>query len=247
MSTLLPPALVTGASGGIGAAAALALAQKGHPVALCCHQNRQTAEAICQSLLQEGRAAVLCQGDVRSRAGVDALFEEAEAALGPIGVLVNCAGQAQQKMFCDISGEDWDDMFALHARGSYLCCQRALPAMLRKKEGSIINISSMWGQVGASCEVHYSAAKAAVIGLTKALAKELGPSGIRVNCVAPGAIETPMLAGLDDAALHALCEETPLGRLGQAKEVAAAICFLASQEAAFLTGQVLCPNGGFVV
>lgn len=247
MSRPLPPALVTGASGGIGAATAVALARRGHAVALCCHQNRQRADAICQSLLREGHTVLLCQGDVRSREAVDAMFTQAEDALGPIGVLVNCAGQAQQKMFCDIREEEWDEMFAVHVKGSYLCCQRALPAMVRAKAGAIVNISSMWGQVGASCEVHYSAAKAAVLGLTKALAKELGPSGVRVNCVAPGAIETDMLAGFSETELHALCEETPLGRLGRAEEVAAAVCFLASEEAAYLTGQVLCPNGGFVV
>ncbi len=239
--------LVTGASGGIGAAAAVAFARKGHPVAFGYHKNREKAKVVCGALQREGlRALPLCC-DVSEEARVDEMFAAAENAFGPVGILVNCAGYAAQQLFGEVSLEDWERMFAVHARGSFLCCRRALPAMLRAQKGSMVNLASMWGQVGASCEVPYSAAKAAVIGLTKALAKELGPSGIRVNCVAPGAIETPMLEDLDAAARARLCEETPLGRLGSSEEVAAAIVFLASDQAAFLTGQVLAPNGGYVV
>ena len=142
---------------------------------------------------------------------------------------------------------EWDEMMAVHVRGAFLCCKAALPHMIRQKWGRIINISSMWGQVGASCEVPYSAAKAALIGMTKALAKEEGPSGVTVNCIAPGAVDTEMMAGFSAQDKAALCEETPLCRLGTPQDIAAAVAFLASEQAGFVTGQVLGVNGGFVV
>lgn len=239
--------LVTGASGGIGGAVARAFADGGDRVALCAHSRPERAEALARQLRGEGREAISLAGDITNAAQVEEMFAAAEGAHGPAEVLVNAAGIARQKMFCDITEEEWDDMFAVHVKGSFLCSKRALPAMVREKAGSIVNIASMWGQVGASCEVDYSAAKAAVIGMTKALAKEVGPSGVRVNCVSPGAIETDMMADFSAADKAALCGETPLGRLGTPEEVAAAVVFLASPGAAFITGQVLAPNGGFVV
>ena len=239
--------LITGASGGIGNATALAFARRGFAVGLGYHNGKKRAQALYSQLSQEGLDAVLCPGNVRTAEGVQAMFAAVEQAFGPVDVLVNCAGHAQQKLFTELEEEDWDTMFEVHAKGAFLCCKRALPSMIRAKRGNIINVSSMWGQVGASCEVHYSAAKAAVIGLTKALAKEVGPSGIRVNCVAPGAIDTAMMADFDDGDKEALCAEVPLGRLGAAENVAGNIVFLASDDAAYLTGQVLAPNGGFVV
>lgn len=240
-------AVVTGASRGIGAAAARALARMGCRVAVCCRERRDAAEAVAESICVQGGTALPFCADVADEAAVRILFGEIERALGPADILVNNAGIARQKLFTDITAAEWDRMFAVHVKGAFHCCQAALPHMIRQKWGRIINVSSMWGQVGASCEVHYSAAKAALIGLTKALAKEEGPSGITVNCVAPGAVDTDMMAGFSLADRQALAEETPLGRLGTPEDVAAAIAFLAGDAGAFLTGQVLAPNGGFVV
>ena len=166
---------------------------------------------------------------------------------GQIDLLVNNAGIAQQRLFTEITEAEWDRMFAVNAKGLYACCRAVVPGMIRRHSGNIINVSSMWGQAGASCEVHYSAAKAAVIGFTKALAKELGPSGIRVNCVAPGVIATEMNAALDGETLDALREETPLGTIGTPEEAARAILWLAGDGASFVTGQVIGVNGGFVI
>ena len=150
-------------------------------------------------------------------------------------------------MFTDITEEDWDELFRVDVKGVFLCCRRALPGMIRRQNGCIVNISSMWGQVGASCEVHYSSAKAAIIGLTKALAKETGPSGIRVNCIAPGVIQTEMNGHLSPETLEELREETPLETLGTPEDVARAALFLCSPESSFITGQVLGVNGGMVI
>ena len=156
-------------------------------------------------------------------------------------------GIAQQKLFGDLTDEDWRRMFAVNVDGMFYTIRAALPHFIHRKAGKILTLSSMWGQVGGSCEVAYSAAKAAVIGLTKALAKEVGPSGITVNCVSPGVIDTEMNAHLSRAELDALGEETPLGRIGTPEEAARAICFLASEQASFITGQVLLADGGMVV
>ena len=162
-------------------------------------------------------------------------------------LLVNNAGIAQQKLFTDVTEEEWDRIFAVNVKGLYTCCRAVVPHMVRRHAGSIINVSSIWGEVGASCEVPYSASKAAVIGFTKALAKELGPSGIRVNCVSPGVIATEMNAALDPETLDALREETPLGTIGTPEDAARAILWLAGEDSAFVTGQVLGVNGGFVI
>ncbi len=237
-------ALITGASRGIGRAAALRLAEDGFRVII----NYHTSKGEAQSLLDElnarkfpGCAAV--QADVSDRAQVEKMF----ALAGGVDVLVNNAGIAQQKLFTDLTEQDWDRMFDVDVKGIFHCCQCALPYMIHRKQGKIINISSMWGQVGASCEVHYSAAKAAVIGLTKALAKEVGPSGIQVNCVAPGVIATEMNAQLDESTLCGLKEETPLGMLGAPEDIAAAVSFLAGENSRFITGQVLGVNGGMII
>lgn len=240
-------AVVTGASRGIGAAAALALAAQGRRVAVCCRTRRGQAEAVAERIRRAGGTAAVFCADVADEAAVRRMFAEIAQALGPAEILVNNAGVAQQKLFTELTAAEWDAMFGVCVKGAFHCCQAALPHMIRQKWGRIINISSMWGQVGASCEVHYSAAKAALIGLTKALAKEEGPSGVTVNCVAPGVIDTEMLAGLSQGDKAALAGETPLCRLGTPEDVAAAVAFLASDEAAFFTGQVLAPNGGFVI
>ena len=175
------------------------------------------------------------------------MFSEIRNSLGEVDILVNNAGGGTQILFSDISDELWRETFALNVDGCFYCCKEALPHMIHEKQGKIINISSIWGVTGASCEVHYSAAKAAIIGLTKALAKELGPSGINVNCVAPGVIDTPMNAHLSEEAMNELKEETPLCRIGTPEDVANAVYFLASDDASFITGQVLGANGGFVI
>lgn len=240
-------ALVTGASRGIGRATALLLAENGYRVAVGYHKNQAAAQSLVEELASRGCQALAVGADVADGAQVTAMFGKAEAALGPVELLVNNAGIAQQKLFTDLTTADWDAMLGVNLKGVFLCCQAAVPGMVRRKRGKIINISSMWGQVGGSCEVHYSAAKAGVIGLTKALAKELGPSGVQVNCIAPGVIATEMNSALTPADLAALREETPLGRLGSPEEVAAAVLFLASPAGDFFTGQVLSPNGGMVI
>ena len=236
--------LITGGSRGIGAACVEAFAAAGCRVVFSYLHSQEQAATLCARW--EGRALAV-QADVADRDQVTALFRQAEQAFGPAEVLVNNAGIAQQKLFTDITPAEWRRMLAVHLDGPFYCCQAALPAMIRAKWGRIINISSMWGQVGGSCEVHYSAAKSGLIGLTKALAQEEGPSGVTVNCIAPGVVETDMMAGFSAADKQALAEETPLCRLGRPEEVAAAAVFLAGDQAAFITGQVLGVNGGLVV
>ena len=240
-------AVVTGASRGIGRAIALALAAGGCRVAVCWHTCEEKAEQVCREITAMVGTAAPFRVAVQSEAGVACMFSAVRGALGEPDILVNNAGIAAQKLFTDVTADEWDEMMAVHVRGAFLCCRAALPHMIRQKWGRIINIASMWGQVGASCEVPYSAAKAALIGLTKALAKEEGPSGVTVNCIAPGAVDTDMMAGFSAQDREALCEETPLCRLGTPQDIAAAAAFLASEQAGFITGQVLGVNGGFVV
>lgn len=238
--------LITGASRGIGRATAKAFAALGDRVAVNYHQNEQAARSLCVELSPHGQVLAV-QADVADPVQVREMFESVRASFGPVDVLVNNAGIARQAMLCDVSWEEWQRVFAVNVGGVFHCCRAAMPDMIHRKAGCIINLSSMWGITGASCEVPYSSAKAAVIGFTKALAKELGPSQIRVNCVAPGVIETDMNASLTAEDFSSLAEETPLGRIGTPEEVAQTIVFLASPGASFLTGQVISPNGGFVV
>lgn len=240
-------ALVTGGSRGIGAAACRALAREGFSVAIGYTHNAQTAEALARELTDQGFNAMAVRGDVRSREEVLAMFEAVRRRMGAVDTLVLSAGIAQQKLFQDITDADWDGLFDVNIKGVYRCIQAALPDMLRRGRGCIVTVASMWGQVGASCESHYAASKAAVIGLTRSLAKELGPSGIRVNCVSPGTIETDMTASLGEETLGALAADTPLGRNGTAEDVAQAIAYLCSDASSFVTGQVLAVNGGFVI
>lgn len=239
--------LVTGASGGLGKAIAFAFAENKDNIALCYNKNEESALNFCKTLNENGAHAQIFRADVRSERQVEKLFLQVEKQMGPVEVLVNCAGIAMQKMLCHTTIEDWEDIFATNATGTFLCSKQALATMVGKKAGCIINISSMWGQVGASCEVAYSAAKAAIIGFTKALAKELAPSGVRVNCLAPGAIDLGMMENFTQDDKNLLCQEIPLGRLGTGQELAAAAVFLASPGAGYITGQVFGVNGGFVV
>lgn len=242
-----PVALITGASRGIGAACARRFARSGYSVAILYRSRADLAEALVQELIAEGQDAFCLQADVADRTQAFAAAEEVLRRYRRIDVLVNNAAIAQQKLFTDITEEEWDRMFAVNVKGAFNMTQAALPGMISRRSGSIVNISSMWGQVGASCEVHYSASKAALIGMTQALAKEVGPSGVRVNCIAPGVIETDMNAHLDEETLAALSEETPLMRIGAPDEVARAALYLCSDGASFITGQVLGVNGGFII
>lgn len=236
-------AVITGASRGIGAATARALSAAGWRVAVCYCRHREAAEALCAEL----NGALPFFLDVAEEQSVQECFAKVRGALGPVDTLVNNAGIAQQKLFSDLSADDWDTMFRVDVRGAFLCCRAVLPDMLHAKRGRIVNIASMWGQTGGSCEVHYSAAKAALIGLTRALAKEEGPSGITVNCVSPGVIQTDMMASFSEEDKKNLADDTPLCRLGTPEEVAQAVLWLASDAASFVTGQVLGVNGGFVI
>ena len=238
-------ALVTGASGGIGQAVARELARLGWGVALHYWKNEASARRLEEEILAQGGSARRYQADLTDPAQVEALFAAAEEDFGFLEGLVNNAGTAWKGLFTDMTLEDWRQVLDSDLTSVFLCCRRALPPMIRRKRGSIVNVSSMWGQVGASCEAAYSAAKAGVIGLTKALAKEEGPSGIRVNCLAPGVVRTPMNGDLSPEDLAALREETPLERIGSPEEIAQAAAFLL--ENTFVTGQVLGVNGGLVV
>lgn len=238
--------LITGASGGIGSAVARRFAEAGYNTALHYMNNECSAKSLAAEISKIGDTAIF-RADISSPDEVGDMVKKVTDRFGRIDVLVNNAGIAQQKLFTDITDEDWQRLISVNLSGVFYSCRAVLPQMISRKYGRIINISSMWGEVGASCEVHYSAAKAGVIGLTKALAKEEGPSGITVNAIAPGAIRTNMLSGFSEADLDALRDETPVGRLGEPEDIASAALFLASDEASFITGQVLGINGGFVI
>ena len=234
--------LITGGSRGIGAAAARAFAAEGYRVAVGYLHSRDRAEALAAEI---GGMAV--RADVGDEKQVREMVDKVLDNFCQLDILVCSAGIAWQGLLTDMTMEDWRRVMAADLDSVFLCCRAVLPHFVHRKAGKILTVSSMWGQVGASCEVAYSAAKAGVIGFTKALAKEVAPSGITVNCVAPGAIDTEMNAHMAQEALEMLAEETPLGRLGQPEEVARTLLFLASEGADFLTGQVLSPNGGLVM
>lgn len=232
--------LITGGSRGIGAGAVRAFSNAGYRVAFFYLNSEASASALAA---ETGACAIRC--DVRDSASVSCAVAQAQRVLSHIDVLVNNAGVAQQKLFTDITDEDWRAMLDTHLTGAFLLSRAVLPGMISRRHGRIINVGSIWGQVGASCEVHYSAAKAGLIGLTKALAKEVAPSGVTVNCVCPGVIATDMLASFTEEDLAVLCEETPVGRLGTPEDVARTLVFLAEESAGFITGQVIGVNGGF--
>ena len=231
-------ALVTGGARGIGAEICRVLAREGWSVRIHYHTSKEAAFALAE----ETRGLAL-QADVRDFLQVSRMFSQA----GPVDLLVNNAGLAAYGLFTEMSIRRWKDLFAVNVDGVFHCTQCVLPHMIGQKSGVIVNIASVWGISGASCEASYAATKAAVIGLTKSLAKELGPSGIRVNCVAPGVVDTDMLKNLSPADLEMLRGETPLAMVGTPGDIAPLVAFLASAQARFITGQVISPNGGLVI
>lgn len=234
-------ALITGGSRGIGAACVRRLTADGCRVAFCYKSSEAAAKALAA---ETGAWAIPC--DVSQREQVDRMLDIVSEKFCQLDILLCAAGVAWQGLTQDMSPEKYRELMSVDLDGVFFACQAALKPMLRQKSGRIITVSSMWGQVGGSCEVAYSAAKAGVIGLTRALAKEVGPSGITVNCIAPGVIDTDMVRPLGAGTLEALAEETPLGRLGTPEDVAACVSFLCGRGGDFLTGQVIAPNGGLV-
>lgn len=239
--------LITGASKGIGANMAIRFAEKGYNVVMNYNNSVQSALILQRSLKESGYNVIAYKANVKNRLEVDLMIKEALYRFDSIDILINNAGIANQSLITELSEQDWNDIIGVNLTGVFNCTQAVLPHMINQKSGKIINISSMWGEVGASCEVAYSAAKAGVIGFTKALAKEVGPSGITVNCITPGLIETSMNQDLTVEDITAIVEDTPMGRIGSTDDVATAALFLSSDEAQFITGQILGVNGGLVI
>lgn len=239
--------VITGASKGIGAATAILFARKGYNVVIGYNDSFQTAKLLSSSLLSQGYSVMPFKVNVTNKLETDLLIKETVYKFGSVDILINNAGIAFTGLITETEDFDSDRIFDVNLKGVYNCCRSVTPTMVNQKSGKIINISSIWGQVGASCEVAYSAAKAGVIGLTKALAKELAPSGITVNSISPGLIDTTMNANISIDDLNAFVEDIPLGRMGDAEEIAAATLFLASDDANYITGQVLGVNGGYVM
>jgi Dehydrogenases with different specificities (related to short-chain alcohol dehydrogenases) len=238
-------ALVTGAARGIGRAIAAELARGGWAVCINYVSHRAEAEELEKLLTAEGCRCMTAQADVADRAAVEEMVRRAGETLGPVELLVNNAGISRQGLFQDVDDALWQRYFDVNVTGARNAVCAVLPHMLHEKAGCIVNISSIWGVRGASCEVAYACTKAALIGMTRSLAMELAPSHIRVNCVAPGCIETDMVRALGQETMDSLIGETPLGRLGTPEDIAHAVAFFASEKAAFLTGQVLVADGGF--
>ena len=239
--------IITGASKGIGAAMAILFARKGHNVVIGYNDSYQLAKMLSSSLSSQGYNVVPIKVNVANKLETDILIKEAVYKFGSVDVLINNAGVAFNGLITDTEEFDFDKIFDVDLKGVFNCCKSVTPVMVNQKSGKIINISSIWGQVGASCEVAYSAAKAGVIGLTKALAKELAPSGITVNCIAPGLIDTSMNSNISVEDLNAFVEDIPLGRMGTAEDVAETALFLASEGADYITGQIIGVNGGYVM
>lgn len=241
--------LITGGSGGIGSALCVAFAQAGYCVAINYNKSKQKAEKLAEIIeTSYGVKSIAVYADISDSKSVSKMFDSTEKSLGEIDILVNNAGIAQQKLFTDITEDEWKKMMGINLDGAFYCTKEVLKRyMLKNHSGVILNISSMWGQVGASCEVHYSAAKAGIIGLTKALAKEVGLSGIRVNCICPGVVMTDMNKSFDSITIEELKSETALNMLGTPKDIADSAVFLCSNKAKYITGQILGVNGGFVI
>ena len=239
-------AVITGASRGIGKATAIEFARNGYNVLANYNNSEKEAMELEKMLTEEGYSIKIFKADVSKSFEADAMIEYCLKEFGGLDVLVNNAGISQDKLFTDITDEDWERMMSVNVTSVFNCSRKALQHMIWEKSGSIINITSMWGETGGSCEVHYSASKAAIIGMTKALAKEVGPSNIRVNAVSPGVIMTDMCAYYGEETLNELKEETPLMKLGKPEDIAETVYFLA-EKGNFITGQVIGVNGGMVI
>lgn len=233
--------LVTGASRGIGLATAKIFAEKNYIVYANYNKNSDDLRLLAANLKKEGHIIIPIKADVSNQCEVEGMMRE----IGGIDILINNAGISQFKQFIDMTEEDWDKMLSVNLKSVYLCTQGVIKYMLSNKSGQIINISSIWGVTGGACEVHYSAAKAGIIGFTKALAKEMAPSGIQINCIAPGAIDTDMNKGLSQEDREILLMETPMGKLGSPEDIARAVLFLAEDK--FTTGTVINVNGGLYI
>lgn len=238
--------LITGASGGIGSACAALFAAAGYTVGICCKKHQEEAQALARALSETSEAYVFC-ADLEREAEVLRLADEAREKLGFVSVLVNNAGIAKEALFDETTTADWDRLMAVNLKAPFLLMRELCKPMIQKKRGSIVNVASVWGQTGASMEVAYSASKAGLIGMTKALAKELAPSGIRVNYVCPGVTDTDMTAGFDAAAREEIRTQIPMRRFATPADIARAVFFLAGEDAAYITGQCLCPNGGMLI
>ena len=237
-------ALVTGSSRGIGAAVAEALSDAGWAVCINYIERQDKAEELAARLRAKGGRCITQQADVADREAVFAMVRRTERELGPVSLLVSNAGIAEQHQFQDITPEFWKRLFAVNVNGAFHSAQAVLPNMLHEHAGCMVFVSSIWGQHGASCEAAYSATKHAIIGLTRSLSAELALSGIRVNCVAPGVIDTDMVQVLGQETLEKLAREIPLGRLGRPEEIAQTVLHLA--ENPYITGQVVTVDGGFL-
>lgn len=240
-------ALVTGGSRGIGAACVRTFAEAGYAVVFLYNRSAEKAAALADALRGANLDVAAYPCDVSAPEQVQQTLQDILRVYHRVDVLVNCAGIAHIGLLTDMTEAEWDHLFAVNVRGVFSVTKAVLPGMISRRTGAVINVSSMWGEVGASCEAAYSATKAALIGLTKALAKEVGPSGVRVNCIAPGVIDTDMNAQLTDEDRAALADETPLGRIGHAEEVARTALFLGGEGASFITGQVVGVSGGLVI
>ena len=239
-------ALITGSSRGIGRAEAITLARDGYAVCVNCVEREDEAQELVNMLRSNGCETMWYKADVSDSTAVKQMVAAIEEKLGAVTLLVNNAGIAKQCLFQDMTEDYWRHIFDVNLNGAFNTIQAVLPHMLHEHSGCIINTSSIWGQHGASCEVAYSATKHAIIGLTRSLAQELAPTNIRVNCVAPGVIDTDMVQVLGTETLAALAEDTPAGRLGRPEDIAAVVSFLASDAASFITGQVITSDGGFM-
>ena len=239
--------LVTGASRGIGKAIATLFAENNYNVLINYNKSEEEAMDLYNNLKSKGYSVDVYKADVSKKEEVNMMINYCIGKFEKIDVLINNAGISKTNLFTDISYEEWDEVMATNLNGVFYTTKKALQYMIPEMSGKIINISSIWGMVGGSFEVHYSASKAAVIGMTKALAKELGPSNIQVNCIAPGVIQTDMLNNVSQETLEILREETPLMKLGTVEDIAHTALFLASENTNFITGQVISPNGGFVI
>ncbi len=239
--------IVTGASKGIGAATAILFAEKGYNVVINYNNSFEIANILASSLRSRNFNVALIKADVSNLLETDLLIKQTVDTFGSVDIIVNNAGISATGLITDIDEVDTDKIFDINLKGTYNCCKSVTPVMVSNKSGKIINVASMWGEVGASCEVAYSASKAGVIGLTKALAKELAPSNITVNCVSPGLIDTSMNSHLTIEEIENFVNDIPLGRMGTAKEVAEVIYFLSTEKADYITGQVLDVNGGYII